>query len=173
MCTLADQRGVDLPEACVNSLCPFCCCLLVPGLTCRVRVHHNRRDMSKKTGAQCRTETTVAIAKHTFKARTSEELSFEKGAQLTILQDIDENFWKAKLGSETGFVPKLYVTVRAGVRSPTARQLEADIKAVGRTSVCRRRRHTKRTEMVLFGFDAVSKFPHIYVLYFLFRYNRA
>ena len=54
--------------------------------------------------------TKVVTALHNFKARTPDELSFKKGDVITVLREIDANFWEGSLKKDSGCVPKTYVT---------------------------------------------------------------
>ncbi|VDN02275.1 unnamed protein product [Thelazia callipaeda] len=55
--------------------------------------------------------TIYARAKHTFKGRNNDELSFRKGDVITVTQQLDEGWWEGTLHSNTGWFPSNYVII--------------------------------------------------------------
>ena len=53
----------------------------------------------------------IYIARYAYQARTTEDLSFEKGEQLLILGNIEGDWWLAKSlkNDREGYIPKNYV----------------------------------------------------------------
>ncbi|XP_061191867.1 growth factor receptor-bound protein 2-like isoform X2 [Saccostrea echinata] len=52
-----------------------------------------------------------ATAQYEFKAETEEELGFCKGDVVTILEEVDSNWWKGELHGQEGLFPAAYVRV--------------------------------------------------------------
>ncbi|XP_011429050.1 growth factor receptor-bound protein 2-like isoform X1 [Crassostrea angulata] len=52
-----------------------------------------------------------ATAQYEFKAETEEELGFSKGDVVTILEEVDSNWWKGELHGQEGLFPAAYVRV--------------------------------------------------------------
>ncbi|RMX38309.1 hypothetical protein pdam_00010909 [Pocillopora damicornis] len=54
-----------------------------------------------------------AVAKYKFTASQDDELSFEKGSVLNILdKDEDRNWYKAEQNDQEGWIPNTYITMR-------------------------------------------------------------
>jgi len=53
-----------------------------------------------------------AVALHDFYARTVDELSFQKGSILKVLQKKEENWFKAEQYGKEGLIPKNYVEIK-------------------------------------------------------------
>ncbi|VDK64503.1 unnamed protein product [Onchocerca ochengi] len=58
-----------------------------------------------------RNSTIYARAKHAFKGRNNDELSFRKGDIITVTQQLEGGWWEGTLHSYTGWFPSNYVTV--------------------------------------------------------------
>lgn len=55
-----------------------------------------------------------AVAKYKFTASQDDELSFEKGSVLNILdKDEDRNWYKAEQNDQEGWIPNTYITMRS------------------------------------------------------------
>ncbi|XP_022316188.2 growth factor receptor-bound protein 2-like isoform X2 [Crassostrea virginica] len=52
-----------------------------------------------------------ATAQYEFKAETEEELGFSKGDVITILEEVDSNWWKGEIHGQEGLFPAAYVRV--------------------------------------------------------------
>ncbi|EJD74350.1 rho guanine nucleotide exchange factor 7 [Loa loa] len=57
------------------------------------------------------TSTTYARAKHAFKGRNNDELSFRKGDVITVTQQLEGGWWEGTLHSYTGWFPSDYVNI--------------------------------------------------------------
>lgn len=64
--------------------------------------------MTKKlTWPHCTAQSATAI--YSYAATSDEELSFEEGDTLSIVDSSDESWWKAERGGFVGLVPATYV----------------------------------------------------------------
>ena len=56
-------------------------------------------------------ETNVFVARYAYQARTTEDLSFEKGEKLRVLEGMESDWWLAKSlkTNREGYIPKNYV----------------------------------------------------------------
>ncbi|VDK78591.1 unnamed protein product [Litomosoides sigmodontis] len=57
------------------------------------------------------TSTVYARAKHAFKGRNNDELSFQKGDIITVTQQMEGGWWEGTLRSYTAWFPSNYVTI--------------------------------------------------------------
>lgn len=56
------------------------------------------------------------VSKHRFVASNEDELSFESGISIKLLQQPEGGWWEGKLGASSGWFPANHVTEIAGVR---------------------------------------------------------
>lgn len=61
-------------------------------------------------------DTQTFVARFAYQARTSEDLSFEKGEKLKIIGSMDSDWWMAKSikSGREGYIPRNYVASVAG-----------------------------------------------------------
>ena len=57
----------------------------------------------------------LARAKYTFNSQTSVELSLRKGENVTLLRQVDDNWYEGRAGNQQGIFPVTYVEI---IREP-------------------------------------------------------
>lgn len=82
---------------------------LIPGPQITAEVKQQARKAHSRKKHKKHAEM-VATAAHSFKARTLDELTFSRGEVITIIGSEGADFWKAKLNTKVGYVPKAYVS---------------------------------------------------------------
>ncbi|VDO34411.1 unnamed protein product [Brugia timori] len=75
------------------------------------RFHEIIPSSSDNVVSTQQTSTIYARAKHAFKGRNNDELSFRKGDVITVTQQLEGGWWEGTLHSYTGWFPANYVNI--------------------------------------------------------------